>query len=130
MTQPGYAASPASVEAEGAKIKPSEVLAKAADLIEPEGRWTQHYLARVRPNGNAIGPHQANAQCWCAIGALDRAGAEATTLSYRTAVDYLSQAIGQEAGAIAQFNDAPERTQAEVVKALRDASALALSEGQ
>lgn len=94
----------------------SEILDKAADLIEPEGAWTRNALAR-RPDGHLIGPLEEGATCWCLYGALDRVtgvsgydGQAATALS-NVIDDYVSE-----------WNDRPARTQQEVVTALREAA--------
>lgn len=87
----------------------SEILNKAADLIEPQGAWVQ---GKWSTDGG---------KCLCAEGAI----AIAAELSFFTAVE------GSPAGrALAEFigdpipvwNDAPDRTQAEVVAALRAAA--------
>lgn len=104
-------------------LKPSEILAKAADLIEPEGAWTQGALARTA-NDNVIGPLCDPAVCWCANGSLLRSGASDfvfQTAEYR----FMQAATGVGEGFISDWNDAPDRTQAEVVAALRRAADLA-----
>ncbi len=50
-------------------LLPSQVLEAAAKLIEPEGAWTQGANARTA-KGRPIGPVEAPASCWCAIGAI------------------------------------------------------------
>lgn len=110
-------------------LKPSEVLSRAADLIEPEGAWCQGGASNA-PNREALA---ADATAWCGWGAIARAmNSEATHRVFT----YLDRATGGPS-AIASpskwgqsFNDAPDRTQAEVVAALRKASDLARSEGQ
>lgn len=107
-------------------LKPSEVLDKAADLITPEGAWTQGYFARVAPGGNSIGPREPNAACWCAFGAvINRCGNDGAAEDF--AVQYLRTTLRDS---IDRWNDAPERTQAEVIAALRQAAQLAREEGQ
>jgi hypothetical protein len=99
----------------------SEVLAKAADLIEPEGAWSNDDVARDRA-GEMTFAADPSAVCWCALGAIWHA-------SVGTGVnDYLIEnAVLRiiEGDSIAAWNDAPGRTQAEVVAALRAASAKA-----
>lgn len=100
---------------------PSEVLAKAADLIEPPGAWIQNSFARD-VHGDPATPSGQHATCWCAVGAIRRLvpwGGE-----WLQAVNYLNKVVGTSS----LFNDDPDRTQAEVVAALRQASALAKSE--
>lgn len=105
----------------------ADILTAAADLIEPEGRWTQGHTARDR-DGRVVPCDARNAFCYCAIGALWRAGGLARLTEARTA---LAQALGYHAdkynrwrgkAPVPCWNDAPERTQAEVVAALRAAA--------
>ena len=106
----------------------AEALERAADLIEPEGKWTQGRPARGK-DGAFVDARSPQAVCWCAIGAVDAAVASATF--YFTALkarDALRFAIGS--GFIVDWNDAPERTQTEVVAKLREAAALARAEGK
>lgn len=100
----------------------ADVLERAADLIEPEGAWTQG-----RFGSRAAG-------CYCAYGAMIEAyrdfGEPNSGLYsnlYTSATRCLEDAIG---GRVAAFNDAPDRTQAEVVAKLREAAALAREQGQ
>jgi len=111
-------------------LKPSEVLAKAADLIEPEGRWTQGAFARSRPGKkNVVGTVWPRKRvCWCARGALFEVVGSSPVALDVIGEDYLERAIGGEV--VPAFNDEPERTQAEVVAALRKAAKLARAEGQ
>lgn len=107
-------------------MKPSEILRKAADLIEPEGAWTQEAFARTK-RGRPIGYGEAPAMCFCALGAMYRSSL-AVPLSLAEATrDYLDRIVGSD---VTGWNDAPERTQAEVVQALRDAASLAEAEAQ
>lgn len=106
-------------------MKPSEILSKAADLIEPEGRWTQGASAHAG-DGLATGACQDDAICWCLGGAIERTG-----YGHFSAVgDALKYFTATTGGALVSFNDAPGRTQAEVVAKLREAAALAESEGR
>lgn len=105
------------------ELKPSEVLSQAADLIEPEGRWTQRSVARDAA-GNVVHSLQDAAVCWCLVGAVQR-------VSSRQAVgDEALDYVARLRGGTWSYNDAPGRTQAEVVQALRDASKLAAEGGQ
>lgn len=95
-------------------LKPSEVLAKAADLIEPKGAWLQRQCVgakRKRPCG------YDDATCFCLK----------ANILYAPAWRMVERAVGPSP---IVWNDAPERTQAEVVAALRKASALAAEAGQ
>lgn len=97
-------------------MRPSEVLAKAADLIEPEGAWGQGGRNPKTPGGECAD---------CVMTAIWHfsGGSEAER--------FLRQAIGHPAPfSVFDWNDEPERSQAEVVKALRDAADRARAEGQ
>lgn len=87
-----------------------EVLIAARALIAKG--WTQGYLARDE-RGLVTRPSGDEAVCWCCIGALS---AVAKCGPIWSAVDALSGAVGG-AGQIARWNDAPKRTQAEVLEA-------------
>jgi hypothetical protein len=105
----------------------SETLDKAADLIEPEGAWTQFVFARDK-DGKRVGARHESATCWCASGAIIRAGGGPDTWSAVRAWAALLSVIGNLI--IPNWNDAPERTQAEVVAKLREAAAIARKEGR
>lgn len=97
-------------------MKTSEVLAAAAKHVE-QG-WTTGRMARDR-NGNFLwSPEHPEATQWCAVGAIYKA------LGYNTdteAFTFLQEKLGH----ISVWNDAPGRTQAEVVATLREAAAHA-----
>lgn len=103
------------------------VLERAADLIEPEGRWVQ---------GDLKVYDEAGMPCWCAIGALFAAAPNLTPVTMEPirkrveAVLGLSPAGNGDIYPLALWNDAPDRTQAEVVDALRKAAALAKAHPQ
>lgn len=104
----------------------AEVLEAAAKLIEPEGAWTQGADSR---NRSGVDLNEADPDfddltpvCWCAAAAIqEAAGHQMLIFSGASAV--LSQVTGVEF--TPEWNDAPERTQAEVVAKLREASASA-----
>lgn len=100
----------------------AEVLERAADLIEPEGKWTQGELARDE-NGMSVAPYDGEACCWCASGAIMHYGGSAP----KDAWDKLGAVIHRM---IPNWNDEPARTQSEVVTALRKAAALAREQGK
>jgi hypothetical protein len=93
----------------------ADILRQAADLIEPEGAWTQKSYAKGR-TGREVQPEGNAAVCWCAIGALRRVDGEGVY----GVLDALRGHIG--AYAITVWNDDPYRTQAEVVTAFRAAA--------
>jgi len=102
--------------------KASEVLAAAANLIEPPGAWTWCTFARDA-HREPVAPSDQQATCWCAVGAIRRIVPKKG--AWLQAVNYLDKVVGT----IVKFNDAPDRTQAEVVAALREASNIAAQEG-
>lgn len=105
-------------------LKPSEILERAAALVEPEGAWTQETWF--------MGAQLETAACFCVEGAIARVAGVRPFMAYREAAsELLARSIGLPAAdCIADWNDAPKRTQPEVVAALRKAAELARSEGQ
>ena len=111
-----------------------DVLRQAADLLEPEGAWTQGAFSRNadgsvdfggeegEPDGVAVSP-----VCWCALGAIAHVTkSDPTRASVFTrlgplwpAINGLQSVVGQE---IDEWNDEPERSQADVVAKLREAA--------
>lgn len=125
--RPGLGASADAVQAGG--LNPADaasVLRAAADLIEPKGRWTQGAGARGASGEpvTAMGGADSDlAVCWCAWAAMWRANGSIYGPRLRSAERFLRKVTGCDF--IDDWNDAPERTQAEVVEALRKAAALA-----
>lgn len=104
----------------------SEILFAAAELIEPEGAWTQGTVAR-NALGEDVEGDAPDAVCFCLIGAIGKA----TDHHYDAAkpvYELLETLVGD--GWIDLWNDAPERTQAEVVAKLREAAEKAREQGQ
>jgi hypothetical protein len=96
-------------------MTPVEVLRAARAKIE-QG-WTQHAFAR-----NGIEPvpsRSVTATCWCAIGAITAANGSSSSSSEV----FLERAVGTDD--VPAWNDAPGRTQAEVLAAFDRAIALA-----
>ena len=90
----------------------------AADLLDRPGAWTQHADARST-QGRMIGPNAPGATCWCALGAMIKVapdGAHVPALKW-------FQKIFMGGESLTAWNDATERTQAEVVAAFRAAAA-------
>lgn len=109
-------------------LKPSEVLAKAADLIEPEGAWTQSVRARDTA-GRWVDALELGAVCWCLVGAVQRVTGRAGSEAYAAPeLNWVASVVRRRDPA--SWNDAQSRRQATVVSALRAASELAKAEGQ
>jgi hypothetical protein len=132
MAAPGLEApvSAATPEVALPPTKPSEILSAAADLIEPEGRWTKGAFARDQA-GHIVQVESQNASCFCVAGAIYKVAGRRQSTRVGRLIDQLSaplQAGGRYRG-LADFNDHPERTQAEVVSALRQAAEKAREQG-
>lgn len=132
-SQPGDTRVPtarAAIDAEpSVALKPSEVLERAAALIEPAGRWIKRDYARYSRRGRlSVDPTDPRAGCFCLRGAVwcvEGCPDGAT----RRFLDRYFHTISGGFSPVA-FNDDAGRTQAEVVTALREAADLARSEGQ
>lgn len=85
----------------------SEVLNKAADLLEPEGAWCK-------------GTYEKDSAC-CVDQAIFLAARKNPGV-WNRAKDKLAEQVNCN---VVFWNDAPERTQAEVIQALRRAAQLA-----
>lgn len=97
------------------------VLNKAASLVE-QG-WTQGDWA-VDSAGHPVDVHNREACAWCLNAAVVRARDTARHIPEWGPIQRaVTQAIGSSMWA--RWNDAPGRTQAEVVAALRQAAELA-----
>lgn len=106
----------------------ADILTAAADLIDKPGAWTQEEYARDSER-HGIGwlPRlRADGVCFCTVGAI--AASTPTTVRHwgdiedGPAAQALADHLGIHRDAIPDWNDAPERTQAEVVAALRAAA--------
>lgn len=105
-----------------------DVLDDAANLIEPEGKWTQGCYARDA-DGNMVLPSDEIAHCFCALGAIsrvceDKAGGSYFNLYIRARAIWAAQ-LDLEPSSVTTFNDGFGRTQAEVIAKLREAATLA-----
>jgi len=112
-----------------------ETLNAAADLLEKPGAWTQGTFF-VDDDGQHVEIRAGIAgagSCMCMRGAIYRlVGDINMPPAVRSALHAVVPPMPKDQKAlcpITAFNDAPHRTQAEVVQALRDA-ALAAGEGQ
>lgn len=93
----------------------ASVIREARELITPREKWTQGVLAR-HENGNAIGPMEDNAHCYCAVGAVARVSGsvEAKWNTIRFLTNF--------SGGITRFNDTHKH---EEVLSLMDKAASA-----
>jgi hypothetical protein len=111
-------------------VNVAEILNKAADLIEKPGAWIQDAFSRdehgFAEQGN--GRWAAHPVCFCALGAIAQAaGMPDPEWAWATdAAKALESFVTEHRFcSVTDWNDAPERTQAEVVAALREAAKLA-----
>jgi hypothetical protein len=99
----------------------ADELRNARALIERG--WTQHVFARDA-RGSGVSLMSSEAVCFCAVGAVERVAGG--TFSAMPLIASLERAIGVgDTIAVTSFNDAPERTQAEVLTAFDNAIELA-----
>ena len=109
-----------------------EVLKRARELIAPEGAWIQWEHAEMR-GGAAINPESPVACRWCLTGAIRRAAlhhpggtwplmprafARVARVAREPESELQWDTGGQAAREIVSWNDAPERTHAEVLALL------------
>jgi hypothetical protein len=78
-------------------MKIADVLDKAADLIEPEGRWCRDPFALDSAGTELLYGGHPDAQCWCALGAIehvtgrvDQCG-EDMEAAYTTVADFVGE---------------------------------------
>lgn len=90
----------------------SEILERAAELIEPDDVWQQQPDDGHHCAASAIGFASGNIK-W----------SEWDYTGYQIAYSHFARHVGTKS--VANWNDAPGRTQSEVVQALRDAAAAA-----
>ena len=110
-------------------MKPSEALRKARELLTPEGAWTKEGWARNKQHW-FVAPESPNAVCWCARGALRKVSGGYTREELDAEI-VLQDTLGlTHTGSIADWNDAEERTQDDVLEAFTKAIALAEEAGQ
>jgi len=112
-------------------MRVSDVLDRAADLIEPEGAWCQGADARDA-HGCDVDYDSPRAKCFCIVGAINRVSG--LPINVRAA-DHWSwetrRAFRLAAGEMPMpFNDADGRTKAAVVTKLREAAAIAREQGK
>ena len=95
----------------------ADVLEQAAQLLSQPGAWTQ-------------GAFQRGEKCFCLLGAIAFVTGDNPHCAWGNTLasdarEPLADAIGIPTFAVVDWNDAPERTQDEVVAKLREAATLA-----
>lgn len=96
----------------------ADVLDAAANLIEPEGAWCQRQFAlNAKGQSTGLSEFRGPAVCWCPLGATSKVCDNDGLVAKVDA--FLCGFIGTD---IDTWNDAPERTQSEVVETLRKAA--------
>ena len=95
----------------------AEVLRAAAKRFAEDGTWITGMMA-VSEFGYRVSPCSEKAKCWCSLGAIDSTGA--TWENVGDAIHFFGRFVG--GNNIAEWNDAPGRTQAEVVEAFEAAA--------
>ena len=107
-------------------MKPGDLLREARELLSVAERWTKEG-AFLDAAGRARWPGSPTATCFCMVGAVHHVqhlhGAE-HYLAARDAVALLRDVLGPGV-ALVLWNDAPERTHAEVLVVFDRAIALA-----
>jgi hypothetical protein len=98
-----------------------QILTKARDLIEKKG-WTQNSNARNK-NGKEVLEHNRNAVCFCASGAIWRAGGRCWNQEIDDAEEILISCIRNQE--IVEWNDQEGRTKKQVLAAFDRAIAKA-----
>jgi hypothetical protein len=98
-------------------------LFSVADLLDPEGAWTQRAYARNAKGASLWNLDGPNACSHCLVGAIEVVAGD----DYRRELSMLRQLRVALGGpefmlGLMQWNDAPDRTQAEVVALVRAAA--------
>lgn len=109
-------------------MKHSEVLHRAVEIFSQPGTWTQNAYARDQNGSDQVLPEDENAVCWCSLGILHKLSNTACALEIPIAANFLRKSVGTTN--LFAWNDAPWRTQDEIVSAFRAAERIAKSEGQ
>ncbi|GGB14780.1 hypothetical protein GCM10011380_00230 [Sphingomonas metalli] len=102
----------------------ADVLDAAADLLTPEGAWTQDTVYRDR-YGNPAGDTRGPAVCWCAVGAICEVNIGYAMKACEAAEVGLPVTAPGALRPLSAWNDDRARTQAEVIAKLREAAQLA-----
>lgn len=109
-----------------------DVLERAADLIEPEGAWIQGGFGLNEEGVVTQSLHELadDSTCFCAMGAVSHVAGGPHKFDWAM-IEPLVVVAGLEAAtSVTTWNDAPERTQSEVVAALRGAAKAARESGK
>lgn len=87
-------------------MKVSEFLAKAKTLIADPKHWTQGFYAQDA-QGQAVGPAQPHAVCWCSVGVLSKVAHEENAYDARFAAARCLFDVSEECGydGVTDFND-------------------------
>ncbi len=107
-------------------MTPLSVLIAARERVATPDRWTRGYWAHDAAGGSC-GPADAQATCWCSIGAMIAAVAPAGAETMLDARSLFKAANG--INHVPRWNDDPARTHAEVLAAFDLAVELARKEG-
>jgi hypothetical protein len=116
------------------------ILIRAAEIVAPNGAWTQRATARASNGDVLLHANDADAVCWCVGGALHAATFELTGCEDGKSFEVAAQAAAEFGGfgeadeAVAAepldwligWNDEPGRRQVDVV-ALLDGAAREMS---
>lgn len=84
---------------------------KIKELLSGPEKWTKGHAA-INAAGVAVSPYSADACCWCLIGALNKCYPDSPSPERDRAFGLLIENFSTEP--ISIWNDAPERTFAEV----------------
>ena len=106
-----------------APLSIADVLDAAADLIEPEGSWTQGSYAKDAAGRQVLSTDES-AVCWCAVGAITRVSGGG--LPAASARRHLAAFCNlRQTEDITDWNDWSGREHSGVVGTFRKAAALA-----
>lgn len=109
-------------------MTPAEILREARALIDAPEKWTQGEWARDS-HGDASSPDDSDCECFCIEGAIWRVARGRNNLPAMKTARLFWVANGLSCRTdIPKFNDAAERTHAEVMAAFDRAIALAEKE--
>lgn len=110
------------------------MIERVIETLTPPGSWIQGNFARTTPAGRTIGPSAPGANCWCLVGAIIRADADADGLEARDQAYQFVVLAAQELfpkrigiSGIPVFNDHPDTTHADVLRVLNRARELELA---